>query len=158
MARATPQPAPLFGTSATREALGQQAEAYVSRALVMLGRARAVVRDDRVDAIDLLTARRGALGRHFQGYQKFKHGSIFDPVVRDGTASSKVVARTMKVDCVLLGELFCTYHMRWLRLCPAEWSVYRRDMEATAATLEQHLTAELRAMRQLLLISNLYGM
>lgn len=151
-----PDPPRLFASALTVAGLQREAEAHVARALTMMSRARCLVEADRRDAIDLLTASRIRLGGHFKRYQAFKHGNIFDPVVEFGPASSKVVARTMKVDCMQLGELFGAYHARWLGMRPGEWSGYRRDMLETVEMLTGHLEAELRAMRQLLLISNLY--
>lgn len=150
-------PAALFGHSAARDALRRQAETYVAQAMVAMRRAQLLVEHDRVDTARLLTARRHALGSHFGRYQRFKHGSIFDPVVRHGPASSRVVARTMKVDCVELGEVFGAYTARWRDLRAADWPAYRRDMLTTVDMLTINLQAELRAIRQLLMISDLYA-
>jgi len=150
-------PAPsLFGAEAARDALCRRADGYVARATVMMRRARLLVLDDRAERIDLLTARRVALCEHFGRYQQFKHGSIFDPVVRHGRASSRIVARTMKLDCMALGERFGGYHARWLGMRRADWPHYRKDMLATVDMLSVHLRDELRAMRQLLTIADFY--
>ena len=122
----------------------------------MIRRARALVADDRKHVIDLLNARRQLLGEHLHRYQQFKHGRIFDPVVQHGPPSSKVVARTMKLDCMEMGAAFGDYCTRWLQLREAEWPMYRHDMLDTMDTLVGHLEAELRAMRQLLMISDFY--
>lgn len=150
-------PLALFGSPEERAALCQRAEAYVSRSLVMMHRARRLVLNDRVEAIGLLSARRPLLGAHFASYQRFKHVEIFDPVVQVGPSSSKLVARTMKIDCIQLGHAFREYSNRWLRLTDWEWPSYRADMLETTEALAGHLEAELRAMRQLLMISDLYG-
>lgn len=123
----------------------------------MMGRARALVMADRVDAIRLLTARRNALDAHFQRYQRLKHASIFDPIVEYAPTSSKIVARTMKIDCMELGEVFGAYHNRWLNVQPSEWRMYRADMLATVDMLTTNLDAELRAIRQLIMISQFYA-
>lgn len=146
----------LFGDAKARRALTAQAEGQVARALLMLNRARALVAAERSDCIDLLNARRAALGVHLQQYQRFKHGQIFDPVVSRGQPSSRVIARTMKVDCLTLGEDFAAYHTRWLRVRSSEWQSYREDMLSTTGRLAFHLDAELRAMRQLIMISDFY--
>lgn len=148
----------LFGSSAQREALRFEAEGYVRRASLMMGRARALVTDDRVDAIALLTERRTALATHFQRYQRLKHGGVFDPIVEYAPTSSKIIARTMKIDCMELGEEFAAYHTRWLRVPPSEWRLYKADMLATVDKLEQRLEAELRAIRQLLMVAEFYQM
>lgn len=150
-------PAPLFGDGDARGALRAEAEHYVARALTMVGRARALVAADRSGRVALLTARRVALHGHLQRYQRFKHGHIFDPVIRLGPPSSQVVARAMKIDCLALGEQFGAYHARWLCFSPGEWLRYRTDMLATTESLSTHLHAELRAMQQLLMISAFYG-
>ena len=149
-------PAPSFESPDRQTALANEADAYVERALTMLRRARALVAADRSSSLELLTARRSALGGLFQRYQKFKHGQIFDPVVRHGRASSRVIAQTMKLDCMELGETFSAYHNRWLGCRAKDWDRYARDMLATTEMLMTNLAAELRAMRQLLMISDLY--
>lgn len=146
----------LFGPSGQREALRVQAESYVRRASVMMRRARALVAADRVDALNLLTARRTALGAHFQRYQRLKHGSIFDPIVAHAPTSSKIIARTMKLDCMELGDEFSKYHTRWLRASPSDWRFYKADMLATVEKLATNLDAELRAINQLLMVSTFY--
>ena len=147
----------LFGPPAARDALRVAAEANVARAVSMTRRARALVLADRVGATALLTAQSTKLGDHLQRYQRFKHGSIFDPVVRHGLPSSQVVARTMKVDCVEMGHVFGAHHARWQFLKPADWPVYREDLLVVADRLSAHLDAELRAIRQLLMLSSFYG-
>lgn len=144
----------LLANTEARRALTVHAETYVARALVSLNRARALVEAERSECIELLTARRVTLAAHLQNYQHFKHNNIFDPVMLFGLSSSKVVARTMKVDCLTLGEEFAAYHTRWLRLHASEWQRYREDMLSTVHNLSVHLDAELRAMRQLIMISD----
>jgi hypothetical protein len=153
---AAERPPLLFGDRQSRDALTSRAEGFVGRTLVMMNRAQALVAADRCECIDLLNARRAALCVHLQRYQRFKHGSIFDPVVRFGFPSSKIIARAMKVDCLTLGEEFAAYHTRWLRLRSSEWQRYREDMLATVDNLSVHLDGELRAMRQLIMISAFY--
>jgi len=148
--------ASLFGSVDARDALGMEATSQVGRAAAMMRRARTLVAADRSGCLPLLTARRVVLAGHLQRYQRFKHGRIFDPVVRYGSPSSMIVARTMKVDCMAMGEVFGAYHARWLRVRAPEWRGYRADMIDTVDMLLVHLEAELRAIRQLLLISDLY--
>lgn len=148
---------PLFGSASARDALRIKAEASVARANEMMSRARALVLDDRVHAIDLLTTKRIRLCEHFQRYQRFKHAQIFDPVVEYAPASSKVVARSMKIDCMELGETFAAYHNRWLGLKAHDWAAYRQDMLHTTEMMQANIAAEIRAIRQLLMISDLYG-
>lgn len=147
----------LFGPEPARDALCREADWYVARATLMMRRARLLVLDDRVDCTTLLTARRGSLGEHFRRYQRFKHGMIFDPVVQHGRPSSKVVARSMKVDCMALAEHFSAYQIRWHRVCQSDWLFYRADMLCTTDSMATHLDAELRAIRQLLMISEFYN-
>jgi len=137
--------------------LSQEAEYFVRRALSMMSRASILVKADRQDAIALLCASRTRLAKHFKRYQIFKHGRIFNPVIASGSASSKVVARGMKVDCMQLGEMFGAYHTRWQGLRSEDWLSYRHDMLATVEVLRVHIESELRAMHQLLMISELYG-
>lgn len=146
----------LFGSSDQRRALRLQAEGYVLRASLMMRRAQMLVANDRVDAVDLLTDRRTALGLHFQRYQQLKHGSIFDPIVTYAPTSSKIVARGMKIDCMELGQEFVEYQARWLRVPQLEWRWYKADMLATVSKLSFHLDAELRAIRQLLMVAEFY--
>lgn len=146
----------LFGSSDQRAALRVQAESYVLRASLMMRRARMLVTNDRVDTCALLTDRRTALGRHFQHYQRLKHGCIFDPIVAYAPTSSKIVARGMKIDCLELGQEFVAYQTRWLRVPPSEWRWYKADMLATVDKLSLHLDAELRAIRQLLMVAEFY--
>lgn len=141
--------------SATRD-LHAEADHYVARARTMMARARSLVEADRQDTIQLLNGRRVQLARHFQNYQRFKHANIFNPIIEFGPPSSKVVARTMKIDCMKLGEVFGGYYNRWLGLQSNEWNSYRIDMVETVDMLAVHLGAELRAMRQLLMIAEFY--
>lgn len=143
-------------SAASAAVLSGEAELFVKRALSMMGRARLLVEADREDATIALNQARARLGQHFLRYQAFKHSQIFDPIVTFGPASSKVVARSMKVDCMQLGETFGSYRDRWFRFRPNEWPSYRRDMLETTDLLKVHLEAELRAMQQLLMISKLY--
>lgn len=147
----------LFGDASARLALASQGEAYVTRALIMLHRARSLVEADRSGCVALLTARRGALCAHLQRYQRFKHGSVFDPVVRHGHLSSRAIAQAMKIDCLALGEELAAYHTRWTRADAGEWQHYRLDMLSTAESLSIHLKAELRAMHQLIMVSEFYA-
>ncbi len=153
---AKPPIPPLFDNIGSIDALRLEAEGYVARAFTMMSRARNVVQSDHSAMISVLNGRRLQLGAHFGRYQAFKHGQIFDPVIEFGSASSRVVARAMKVDCMALGEEFGAYQSRWLGLGQNDWTSYRRDMLATVETLTSHLEAELRAMRQLILISRMH--
>ncbi|MFK3891269.1 hypothetical protein [Sphingomonas sp. NPDC079357] len=146
----------LFGSSDQRKALRIEVERYVMRASLMMRRARMLVTNDRVDACALLTDRRTALGQHFQRYQRLKHGSIFDPIVAYAPTSSKIVARGMKIDCMELGQEFVAYQTRWLRVPRSEWRWYKADMIATVDKLSLNLDAELRAIRQLLMVAEFY--
>lgn len=142
--------------SPTMASLDQQAVSYVARAQMMVDRARKLVIADRVDTIDLLANRRQCLGEHFKLYQVFKHTNIFNPIVEFGAGSSKIVARSMKMDCLELGETYRAYVDRWLRLKPQEWRSYQRDMLAIAEVISTHLATELTSMKQLLTISQFY--
>jgi hypothetical protein len=148
---------PLFGPASARAALGMEAETYVARAGEMMNRARAIVRDNRVQAIGLLEVKRFQLCDHFSRYQIFKHAQIFNPVIEHAPASSKVVARAMKIDCIELGDTFSLYNNRWHGLESNEWADYRRDMLLTTEMMQENINAEIRAIRQLLMISSLYG-
>ena len=147
---------PLFGPASARAALGMEAETYVARAGEMMNRARAIVRDNRVQAIGLLEAKRFQLCNHFSHYQVFKHTQILNPVIEHAPASSKVVARAMKIDCIELGETFSLYSNRWIGLESDEWTDYRQDMLLTTGMMQENINAEIRAIRQLLMISSLY--
>ncbi|NTS63665.1 hypothetical protein HRV97_00650 [Sphingomonas sp. HHU CXW] len=146
-----------LGTAAERAMLQAEAHVHVARATTMLRRARALVAADRAHRIALLTRQRERLFADLAHFQRFKHTRIFDPVVRHGSASAKVVARTMKVDCFHLGETVASYHARWRYLDRAEWASYRADMLATADLLHARMQAELRAIDQLLTISHFYA-
>jgi len=147
---------PIFGPASARAALGMEAETYVARAGEMMNRARAIVKDNRVQAIGLLEAKRFRLCNHFSRYQIFKHTQIFNPVIEHAPASSRVVARAMKVDCIELGETFSRYTNRWLGLKFKDWTDYRQDMILTTEMMQENINAEIRAIRQLLMISSLY--
>lgn len=148
-----PLPPLLFGSLASIQTLEAEAEHFVALALTMMIRARHLVEANRVGAIALLNARRKRLGEHFRRYQIFKHGQIFDPVIAFGPASSKIVAQGMKIDCLQLGETFSAYNDRWRKLSLRDWPSYRRDMIAHVEMITVNLQAELRAMRQLLMIA-----
>ena len=62
----------------------------------------------------------------------------------------------MKLDCMALGEEFAGYHSRWLHVSPLEWRFYKTDMLATVDKLAINLQAELRAIRQLLMVAEFY--
>lgn len=149
-------PPSLFGSAEARAALHNEAEAYVSRAFTMMRRAEALVAGERIGSLALLAGNRDRLTAHLGRYQRFKHGQIFDPVVSHGPASSRIVARTMKLDCFQLGEVVTAYHARWRHLRATEWTIYRAEMAETIAMLQRSMEAELRAIRQLLMISTLY--
>ena len=148
---------PLFGPASARAALGMEAETYVARAGEMMNRARAIVQDNRAQAIGLLEAKRFRLCNHFSRYQIFKHTQIFNPVIEHAPSSSKVVARAMKVDCIELGETFSRYTNRWIGLESKDWTDYRQDMLLTTEMMQKNINAEIRAIRQLLMISSLYA-
>ena len=149
-------PPSLFGPPEARTALQDRAEAYVSRAFTMMRRAEALVAGGRIGSLALLAGNRDRLTAHLGRYQRFKHGEIFDPVVLHGPASSKIVARTMKLDCFHLGEVVTAHHTRWRHLRASEWPMYRAEMIETVTMLRRSMEAELRAIRQLLMISTLY--
>lgn len=148
---------PLFGPVSARAALGMEAETYVARAGEMMNRARAIVKDNRVQAIGLLETKRFQLCNHFSRYQTFKHTQIFNPVIQRAPASSKVVARAMKIDCIELGETFSRYSDRWIGLESNEWMDYKQDMLLTTEMMQENINVEIRAIRQLLMISSLYA-
>jgi hypothetical protein len=147
---------PVFGPASARAALGMEAETYVARAGEMMDRARAIVKDNRVQTIGLLEAKRFRLCNHFSRYQIFKHTQMFNPVIEHAPASSKVVARAMKIDCIELGEIFSRYNNRWLGLESNDWTIYRQDMLLTTEMMQESINAEIRAIRHLLIISSLY--
>lgn len=148
----------LFDTSAAgRHALQVEADSYAVRILRMVNRARAVAHDNRCETLDLLSARRRALCDLLTAYQKFKHTRVFDPVVRLGSGSSKVIARTLKIECMQMGATFSAYNSRWLRTRQSEWQAYRPDMLSVTEQLIEHIVSERRAIKQLLDIADLYG-
>lgn len=148
----------LFGSLDRQRELGARATGYVDRATTMLRRARSVVEDDRVNLVTLLNTRRDALATLLGGYQRFKHGCIFDPVIAHGTASSQIVARRMKTECWMMGHVFGEYHARWSRVDVAgQWKTYRGEMLDTADRLLGHIEIEHDAMTKLLTISGMYA-
>lgn len=162
MSAANPKPSPLvvpflFDTSpAGRNALQVEADVYAVRILRSVNRARAVVDGDRHDALPILAARRRTLCILLTSYQRFKHARVFDPVVRLGSGSSKVVARTLKIECMSMGDAFSAYNARWHGMKQSEWSAYRPDMLLTTEALIDHVVSERTAIRKLLMISDLY--
>jgi len=148
---------PLFGPASARAALGMEAETYVARAGEMMNRARAIVRDNRVQAIGLFEVKRFRLCNHFSRYRIFKHIQIFNLVIQHAPASSKVVAKAMKIDCIELGDTFSRYTNRWIGLKSNDWTDYRQDMLLTTEMMQASINAEIRAIRQLLMISSLYA-
>lgn len=147
----------LFGSGTTHGALLDEADAYVVRARTMLRRAHVLIMADRVGSNALMARHRDRLTAHLRRYQRFKHERIFDPVLRHGLASSRIVARRMKLDCYQLGETITAYHARWRYLSAAEWPAHRADMLLIAGIIERSMQAELRAIRQLLMISTHYA-
>lgn len=63
----------------------------------------------------------------------------------------------MKIDCIELGEIFSGYNNRWLGLEYNDWTYYRKDMLLTTEMMQENINAEIRAIRQLLIISSLYA-
>jgi hypothetical protein len=150
---------PIYLTASERQALDLRVEAIVTRAVAMIRRGRALALGDRRRAATLLMARREALCRLLQRYQRLKHDCIFDPVVQRGTASSKMVARNLKTECIQMGETFGAYHARWQYYDasdPSEWPRYRDDMLESTDALLAHLAAERQAVFRLLMISSFY--
>jgi hypothetical protein len=150
-------PRPLLHTQIARRALRAEAEAHVRRISTTLRRSRTLAAAGRSGTTDLLAARRGVACDLLHHYQRFKHGRIFDPVVAHGPASSKVVARSMKSDCVTLGLSFAAFHARWDGVRAAEWPAYREDLLVNVDGMLAALASELRAIDQLLAIAELYG-
>jgi len=63
----------------------------------------------------------------------------------------------MKIDCIELGETFSRYTNRWIGLESKDWTDYRQDMLLTTGMMPENINAEIRAIRQLLMISSLYA-
>lgn len=149
-----PQSLSAFGPGAQPATLHLEAERYTARAILMINRARALVAGDRVAALDVLSARRTALTAHFTRYQRFKHCCIFDPAIEHGGASRKIIALTMKLDCIAMGERFGAYKTRCLGVTRAGWACYREDMLATTEQLIVELNAQLDGIQHIVLLAD----
>ena len=98
-----------------------------------------------------LAKARWQMVRLLHAYQSFKHGEIFDPAIRSGTAAQIRAASRMKADCIAAGEAFRTYVQRWSSTgVTTEWDAYVPAMVAMADQLRAHVATERRTVEALL--------
>jgi hypothetical protein len=129
--------------------LKAKAADFVARALMLLVASRTLVEQDRLDAICVLKMNRLKALSLLGEYQAFKHLELFDPAM--ACARRSIAARQLKVECILMGDLYGAFCARWDHADPAsEWPAYRADMLATTEKLIVHIEAEQSAIAELL--------
>lgn len=139
-------PTPQFSANAKVDA-----EAFVAEAVQIVTCARALVELDRLEAAELLQIDRARVVELLGRYQRFKHGVIFDPVIRSGDKARSATARMLKCECVMMGETFGGYVSRWQHVNVADdWQSYRHEMIAMSDQLLEHLRVEHEAITALL--------
>lgn len=67
-----------------------------------------------------VTARRYKLVRLLGDNQRFEHGRIFNRLIENGSSGYQARARGLKCNCIIMGEAFGAYHVRWSNLENAE--------------------------------------
>lgn len=94
---------------------------------------------------------RWEMTRTLREYQLFKHGEIFDPIMRVAGSPRGRVAAALKERCLCLGEAFRKHVQRWSLEGPATaWDDYQREAISLAVQIEQHLEMEMREITALL--------
>ncbi len=73
-------------------------------------------------------------------YALFVHREIFDPLGRAGSLEQAMVARQMKVECIVLVEEFRAFTSTWRLADVAEaWEEYQPEASAFRLRILQHL-------------------
>jgi hypothetical protein len=116
---------------------------YQNRILSVMGRAEALLGAAEPDA-QALGQCRWELARILRAYQIHKHGRVFDPIIAAGVPADRVaLARTLKADCVRMGDRFRDHLMGWSAVgVRDDWIAYRPAAREMIAALRVHLDRE----------------
>ncbi len=110
-----------------------------------------IVRDGPQQIRGPLTRSRLEMFRLLRAYQLFKHGEIFDPLIREGNPAQIATAMRMKAECTSAGEAYRAYVNIWSSRDIVEaWESYRPAMNAMAARLRAHIARERLQVPELL--------
>lgn len=130
-------------TSGSAACLQAEADRFLHEAVDLITRARSCVVRDQRSAARLLHADRARVHALLGRYQRFKHASIFDPVIKEGDTARSATARALKCECLFMGETFGAYFDRWQHIdVSGDWQTYRDEMIAMSETLMRHLEVE----------------
>lgn len=133
------------------EDIRADADRFVNEASELVSRARALVEMDQVGASEIVTIDRARVFELLCRYQRFKHGAIFDPVIQAGHKGRSAAARSLKCECIMMGEAFGAYFTRWQHVNVAgDWKAYRGETLGMSEQLLCHLRVEHAAIVSLL--------
>lgn len=127
----------------------QRLEAYQTRidaVLTRTGRALDVTPRDPVALAHL----RWELLRLLREYQLFKHGELFEPLLRGGDAGRRMRAATLKDRCLAMAEVVTEHTQRWTVAGTADAGSYTDEARALLVRLVQHLSEERSGVAHLL--------
>ena len=125
--------------------------AYQTQVLMQMDGVAALLDLSPEAARSPLARTRWAMARLLREYQLFKHGEIFDPVLRHGTGYQVTLASRMRVACLAAGEQFAAHVAHWsTRDIVAAWAEYRATLEAMIDGMRRHIAREAAEMETLL--------
>jgi len=129
----------------------QTLDRYHHQILAIMEQARMSLSDQDGGDVAGLAKHRWELTRVLREYQLFKHGEIFDPIVRGDLGARSRAAATLKAQCLGLGDAFAIHVRRWSLQGPASgWADYRRDATEMLGRIERHLAHEAHEVALLL--------
>ncbi len=124
---------------------------YQHDILALLNEVQPLLAHDAPGNRSLLAQLRWRLVRVLRAYQVFKHGEIFNPMMRSGPPAQAAFARDLKAQCVTAGDSFRDYVSRWSTAdLAASWDEHVAATGAMIQQLRHHLQSEQAAIGVLL--------
>ena len=128
-----------------------QLRRHQERVLDVLRRGVAAVDDGPATMLPSNAGLRAEMADALGGYQRFKHGHIFDPAIASGDRQRVVLARHMKISCISAGEVFRVHMAHWTpERIAADWPGYKAASRLTANQLRRHVVTEAEGIADLL--------
>ena len=122
---------------------------FQDRIHAIVDRAEANLRNPAGADFAALGQTRWEAARALREYELFTHSRIFDPLIR-GPDYRALKARTMKADCVRMGEQFRAYVLKWSVVSIADhWAEFYPAALDVMALIRTHLARERTGVSEL---------
>jgi hypothetical protein len=126
-----------------------QIRQHQDKALAIMSRVSRTLSSTPPD-VKALSQARWELARTLRAYQLYKHGSIFDPIIAREQGDRVTMARSMRADCIRMGEEYRLYVLKWSAVSVIDvWAEYRSAAIGIIGRLRAHLESERKGIVQL---------